>query len=470
MPRRRPVAPQREQVAQLLRNRRWRGMVAPVRGVLSPGQRVMQLQEVDHAFPAVAEGVVEAPRDDVHGRTRRGHLLAEHGGRELDQGQGRGLQRLDETGRQADRHAVAVPELLAVAGPEGQLSRRDVLGPAGALDVGSQRLFCRGVRGVRARVDMTDTPARGQADVPHPATGLRRGQGLRRDGAVLSSVGDLHGQRGVVEQHVLLRHPRDPEVLGQQQRGQASAIDEEVTRHGAMGLRLQRCDVTVVVAVDADDMVQHMRDTETLDAMSSQEQAELACIEVVAVVGHGGKLGRGGLLGRLALCAQVRLEAHQVGKRHIGVMRQPRGHQIGLAVALGQHEGVGVVVGGAAVNPALEPGALFERGITFAEQLGLGHADLAQGVAHRRPGAFADADRADVRRLQQRHPQSGVGAGAVLGSQDGCGQPSGRPAADDDHLSDRLAHFCIHFCIHRSGLPAIAGKVNRARASKRKSR
>jgi hypothetical protein len=265
---------------------------------------------------------------------------------------------------------------------------------------------------------------------------------------------------------VALRHELDAKVLRQQQRRHARAIDEQVAGHGAPGPRLQRCDVAVVVAMDGHDDVQQVLHAQPLGAVPLQQHAELAGVEVVAVVGHGGIFGRGRLLGCQALRAQVRLEAHQVGKRHVGVSRQPGRRQGGLGVALGQHERVEVVVRRAAVDPAVESRALLERRIAVAEQVGLGHAHAAQGVAHGRPGAFAHPDGADVRRLQQRDLQSAARAGAVRLGQHGRGQPAGRAAADDHHVLHRFAQHRTH----RLCLPIAAGRMDIAGAPERRSR
>jgi hypothetical protein len=98
----------------------------------------VQLEEIDDPFPAIGKKVVETMRHDVHGRARRRHLVREHGGGQFHQRQGRGFQRLDEPGRQADGHAVAVPELAPVAGLEASLRGISSAGAAGARDVGLQ--------------------------------------------------------------------------------------------------------------------------------------------------------------------------------------------------------------------------------------------------------------------------------------------------------------------------------------------
>ena len=191
--------------------------------------------------------------------------------------------------------------------------------------------------------------------------------------------------------------------------------------------------------VDADHVIEHQSHAEALDAVLAQEHAELAGVEVIGVVRDRRVLGRRRLLRRLALHAQVRLEAHQVGERHVGVTLQPAGDEVRLRVALRQDERMEVVVAVAAVAPALEARALLEGGVALAEEIALGDADAAQRVAHGRPGAFADADRPDVGRFEQRDLQARVGSRAMVGGDDARGQPAGRPAADDHDMLDPIA-------------------------------
>ena len=90
-------------------------------------------------------------------------------------------------------------------------------------------------------------------------------------------------------------------------------------------------------------------------------------------------------------------------------------------------------------GPGGEPGALLEARLALPQQVGLGQADLLQRHAHRRPGALADADDGDVRRLDQddfgRRDRF-----AVLGSDQAGGDPPGRTAPDHDDPAYRVLH------------------------------
>ncbi|KGF83192.1 hypothetical protein IA69_02940 [Massilia sp. JS1662] len=139
--------------------------------------------------------------------------------------------------------------------------------------------------------------------------------------------------------------------------------------------RLHRGDVTVSVRMDGHHMVRHVDHAEFLGAVAPQEQAELGGVEMVAIVGHGGKLRRRRLLGRPAGAAQVRLDADQIGKRHGAVLALPARGKMGLAIAVGEFERVVIRVVIAAVDPADEQRALLERGVAGAEEIALGHAN-----------------------------------------------------------------------------------------------
>src|SRR6185312_182038 len=118
--RRRTVAPQPQEFAQGLGNRSIGAVIAPVR-LIALRQHIVQLEEIDHAFPAVGKGVVEAARDNVHVLPRGRKILAQQRRRQFDHDDRRRLERLDESCRQTDRYAVALPECFAITGFEADL-------------------------------------------------------------------------------------------------------------------------------------------------------------------------------------------------------------------------------------------------------------------------------------------------------------------------------------------------------------
>ena len=101
-----------------------------------------------------------------------------------------------------------VAAMRPVGGRERQPAHGQVGRAAGGHHVRAQVTLDLVGRGMRAGIHMADAAPRGQADVPDPAVVLRGGDGLRRDGRVGLRPGlrvrHLHGQRRIVEQHLLL--------------------------------------------------------------------------------------------------------------------------------------------------------------------------------------------------------------------------------------------------------------------------
>ena len=103
------------------------------------------------------------------------------------------------------------------------------------------------VRYVAARVHVTDTASRRQADVPDPAGGLRGGNRLACNRSRFARVRHLHRQRTIAEQHVAALLERHAERLTDQQRLEARAIDEQVALDFARLRRAEAANVAVPV-------------------------------------------------------------------------------------------------------------------------------------------------------------------------------------------------------------------------------
>jgi hypothetical protein len=195
----------------------------------------------------------------------------------------------------------------------------------------------------------------------------------------------------------------------------------------------------VLVRRDGCHVVGHVAHAEFLDAVPAHEGAEPGRVQVIRVVRDRRPLGCGELLRRLAGLAQMRLEADVLAERDFR-MPLPARDEVGIEVALRQHERVVVVVVVAAFAPAHELRALLERGVALADEVGFADAGAAQRVAHGRPRALAHADRRDLGRFDQRHLQAAAGGGVVLGREHGGGEPAGGTAAEDHHVPDRVSH------------------------------
>ena len=75
-------------------------------------EHVVQLQEIDDAAPAVMGRGIEPRGDQIHHFAAHRHLLGDELRGQLDQHDGRCFQRLEESGREADGDAIALPECL----------------------------------------------------------------------------------------------------------------------------------------------------------------------------------------------------------------------------------------------------------------------------------------------------------------------------------------------------------------------
>src|SRR5690606_10662842 len=95
------------------------------------------------------------------------------------------LERLHETARQAERHAVLVPELLAVSGRETKESR---LGERLAVQIREQRRGGLVVADELAAVHVAVADAMLQRNAPLPS-GAARGRARVRDGIARARAG-----------------------------------------------------------------------------------------------------------------------------------------------------------------------------------------------------------------------------------------------------------------------------------------
>jgi len=94
------------------------------------------------------------------------------------------------------------------------------------------------------------------------------------------------------------------------------------------------------------------------------------------------------------------------------------------------------------VGPADELHALLERGVALADEARLVQPDRGERAADRREGAFADADDADLGRLDERDARPATG-GAQRLREKGRGEPAGGAAADDEDALDRCHGSCL---------------------------
>ncbi len=392
----------------------------------------MQLQEVVDAAPTIVRDLVESRRNDIHDVPGGRHLFRDELGGQLGQHDRRGFERLEESGREPDRHAIVLPERLAMARSKADLASVPFLVPR--ADVAPQRCARRLFGRVVARVDVADSPTCRQADVPDPTGFLCRGDRVGGHRSVRRVVRDLNGEGRVAEQDVAAVLEAHPERLAQQEGREPGAIDEQIPRNRAGLPGDDRLDVAAFVLVHARHVCQHVANPEFGRAVLLQERRELACVQMVGVVGDRlifrsrDQFRRQPQIAELALGADIVAEGGGVVTRV-----EPMGHQVDLGESLGKHQGVVVPVVVRARRPAIEARALFEGGIAMTEELRLGHTHLLECRAQRRPGSLADADDVDGRRFDQRDREGArLDAALVARGDDPGSQPPGGPAANDD--------------------------------------
>src|SRR5688572_32176059 len=180
--------------------------------------------------------------------------------------------------------------------------------------------------------------------------------------------------------------------------------------------------------------------TELLDGMSPQKLGKLTRVQVICVVGDARVLWRCNHLRREALLAYGLLKADRRRERSSSRLLVPVRSQIDLRERLRQHQRVIVEITRVAVHPACELRTLFECSFALADELRFADADLAQRVAHGRPGAFADADRRDRRRFDECDAHA-AGTCVVPGGDARRGDPACCATTDNDNLLDWCGHY-----------------------------
>src|SRR5690606_6607750 len=174
----------------------------------------------------IEECCVKAFGDDIHNFPTTGQLIADHLCCELYQYQCRRFQRLKEAGGEADRHAVIFPEYLPMTRVDRDFTHAQfacTLVNIG-LEVIRQNLFRSLVVGVSTRINVANTPAGLQANVPYPASFLAGRYCMGSNSGIFIRVGGLYREGAVNKQHIALVNERYFKVLSEQQRAKACAV------------------------------------------------------------------------------------------------------------------------------------------------------------------------------------------------------------------------------------------------------
>src|SRR5882757_3151910 len=397
------VPPVLQAVAQAVRNRFAGSILDPESRVVPPAQHVVQLEEIDNALPAIAKGIVKYPCSLLHAAAATRQKIGNGFGGQFDHDNGRCLERLDETGRKTDRHAVARPELLAVPRIDVDFSKAQVPRRiASGAEVVLQLLERTLIRHVAAGKYIPHAAAAREPDIPHPARRLCCGHGHRLDRGVIGRIRNLNCPCLVDEKHILFGKKRYAEMLADQERGKSAAIDVEIGGEHLTGFRHYVRNVAGLGGLDSDDLVIHVSNAELLDTVVTEKGPEFAGVQVIGVIRQACEFRGRDLFGRQALSTNSRLKAHAVCKALVARILQPVSGEITFFVADWQRKGMVVSVRLATVRPLHELRPLLERCVTRTEKIRFGYADLFQGGTECWPGAFADANRRLLARFDER--------------------------------------------------------------------
>mmetsp|Transcript_23365 Transcript_23365/g.55532 ORF Transcript_23365/g.55532 Transcript_23365/m.55532 type:complete len:559 (-) Transcript_23365:2099-3775(-) len=413
-------------------------------------QRVRQLHVVGIGPPVLGVGarVGLVVRHDVVARVLEagGHLVVEAlpggraevallqcadecGGGALHEQQGGGFQRLDEALRQPHRDAIAVPDLRHAADAHLQMPCRHVR--VQQAQVAPQLGLGLVGRAVGAAVDIAVAAARGQRDLPRPAMAQRGGHGLRGDRAVQRC---RHRDRRVIEEVLGKRDERRAQGLADQQRRKAGAVDEEVGGQGLPVVKQQAGDVARFVQLDPVDMALQVADA-PFDGFASEELPEQGRIEVIAIPDVERKVGPRARASSLAGEGGRDEEAVRVGV-HVGAV-EPRMHVVHERVHghVVQHrrERMEVALEARPGGPAFEGDAGLVGGVAGGHPFRLLNAQPIEETAQPGRRTLANADDADLRRLQHADLQTWPVGG---GGQHQRRHPAGGTATDDTDMLD----------------------------------
>ncbi len=350
---------------------------------------------------------------------------------QLDAG---GLERLHEPGRQAQRNAIAHPRLAAAAGGEAQLPRFAERWRIQAVEQHARGLL---VAHEAAAIDVSVAGAVLERDAPLPAGGLGGRHRVRREPARARAG---HRERAVALQQVAPVLVAGMQRTFDEQAAKARAVDEQVAIDAAAIGQLQRGDEAVGrPQLDVDHGAFEALRAE-LQRVVAQVGGIQAGIEVIRIRIPVRRRGR------------VALRRHEpVGTRHHRG-RGPilvRRHASSARKTQPVHERRTVVDGWpevaeaveetvAKLAPVAELDAQLEAGLRAAHEVGFVDSQRLVVGANGRQRGLADADGADVRRLDDDDLAGRRGTVPQLARQRCRGHPARRSAAENDDLAHGL--------------------------------
>ena len=125
----------------------------------------------------------------------------------------------------------------------------------------------------------------------------------------------------------------------------------------------------------------HMSNTKLFYTVTGEQCAELACVEVVAVIERSGEGRHSSLPGGEVAVADCGLRAHRLGIGLPVILHLPGRQNVRHGARKRGGEGMVIAVALGAIDPSVEAGALLERSVAFREELGLIDPDNGQCLA-----------------------------------------------------------------------------------------
>src|SRR5581483_538737 len=208
---------------------------------LTPARVVVQDDEVADRLVAAAHQAVVFLRE-LRLEPAVGEELDQPADAGLDQVDARGLERLEETAGETERHAIVLPDLTPLSGGEFEQSRRPERCP---IEVGEQCPGSLVLIEVAAAEDVSVARAVLQRDPPLPSRSVSdraRKRSRRTEASAGQRQRAIAGKppRPVIEARV--------ERALDEERSEAAAVDEEVATHRALTLEENSLDEAVMGA------------------------------------------------------------------------------------------------------------------------------------------------------------------------------------------------------------------------------
>ena len=315
--------------------------------------------------------------------------------REVDAGR---FERLEESRGEPDRDDVADPAVAAATGAEFEEAR---VGKRRALDRRDQRIGGRLIRHMRAGIDIAIADAVLERDPPLPPGRFRRGSRIGLDRSLGRRA--RHGDGAVAGQPARPVLPRLCHGVAEQQAAEAGAVDEQVAFDRVARVEAERADVA------AHGILVHRHDPRFGPARAvrfskaAQIGAEQRRIELIGIAEARGEVARRTIGNGEAVTLGGGDRDRIVADRPdtpLGREAQPVMVEANIVERAAETaERMDIAVADRAEIAEVDPE--LEGRMRGAHEVGFVETEPLHERADMRQGRFADADDADLGRLDQ---------------------------------------------------------------------